>query len=232
MRGIILRYFGSIFSSGGSTHFDEILLCVGRMVSGAMNSRRVLSREEAKQDVFQMDSIKAPSPDGFTPVFFQRYWEIVGSDITAAVESFMHSRRLLRGVNHKHIVLIPKTKCPINMGQLRTISLCNVINKIVSKVFANRLSTILPLIVSEQQGAFVVGRLIHDNVLMSQDVIHHLKSKRRGGRYEMAVKLDMSKAYNRVEWKFVEVIMPGMGLIVNGFSGLWNVSLLHHFQSL
>lgn len=145
-----------------------------------MNSRltRVLSREEVKQAVFQMDPIKAPGLDGFTPVFFQRYWEIVGSDITAAIESFMHSGRLLRGVNHTHIVLIPKTKCPINMGQLRPISLCNVIYKIVSKVLANRLSTILPLVVSEQQGAFVAGRLIHDNVLMSQEVIHHLKSKR------------------------------------------------------
>lgn len=91
-----------------------------------------------------MDSSKAPGPDGFTVSFFQSYWDIVGRDIVEAVRSFMYSGRLVRGMNHTHIVLIPKVKCPMKMGQLRPISLCNVAYKVLAKVLANRLSVCLP----------------------------------------------------------------------------------------
>lgn len=77
---------------------------------------------------------------GFTPYFFHCYWDIVGHDIVRAVRSFMYSGRLLRGINHTHIVLIPKVKCPMSTGQLRPISLCNVVYRVVPNVLANRLS--------------------------------------------------------------------------------------------
>lgn len=105
----------------------------------------------------------------------------MGKDIVETIHSFFHSSRLLRGINHTHVVLVPKVKGTMNMGQLRTINLCNVIYKIITKVMAIWLCVCLPHIILENQGAFVAGRLITDNVLLGQKGIHHLKSKRRGG---------------------------------------------------
>ena len=96
------------------------------------------------------------------------------------------------------------------MTEFRPISLCNVIYKIISKVLANRLKLILPQIISENQSAFLSERLISDNVLVTFELMHYLDHKREGKDYNMAVKLDMNKAYDRVEWGFIEKIMEHM----------------------
>ncbi len=93
------------------------------------------------------------------------------------------------------------------MSNFRLISLCNVVYKIISKVLANRLKLVLPCIISESQSAFVPGRLIIDNVSVAFKFIHKLKAKRTGKKGEMAIKLDMSKAYYHVEWIYLESIM-------------------------
>ena len=97
-------------------------------------------------------------------------------------------------VNSTVIVLIPKVKNLQNITQYRTISLCNVIYKICSKVLANRLREILDEIIAEEQSAFVPGRLITDNVLVAYECIHSMRRK-RGKQGWCAVKIDMIKAY-------------------------------------
>ena len=79
------------------------------------------------------------------------------------------------------------------------ISLCNVVYKIASKSIANRLKQVLPQLVCENQSAFVAERLITDNVLVASKTMYHISQKRKGLVGEMALKLDMSKAYDRVE---------------------------------
>jgi hypothetical protein len=115
------------------------------------------------------------------------------------------------GWNDTWVALIPKVKNPQYMKDLRSISLCNVVYKLVSKVLANRLKTILDGIISPNQSAFVPGRLITDNVLLAYEVNHFMQSKRRGTVGYASVKLDMSKAYDRVEWVFLEKMMRKMG---------------------
>ena len=108
------------------------------------------------------------------------------------------------------LLLSQKLKIQKKISDFRPISLCNVIYKIVSKILANRLKRVLALVVSESQRAFVPGRLITDNVRVAFEVMHSMSLKRRG---QMAIKLDMSKAYDRVEWVSVEEIMQRLGFV-------------------
>ena len=157
-----------------------------------------------------MHPTKSPGPDGMSPIFFQKYWDVVGPQVIQSVMYILRTRMMPNGLNDTYICLIPKVKSPQKISEYRPISLCNVIYKIVSKVLANRLKRVLPDVVSEAQSAFIPGRQITDNVLVAFEVMHCI-NQRRKGKGLMAIKLDMSKAYDRVEWSFLEAMMRRMG---------------------
>ena len=146
-----------------------------------------------------MGPTKALGSDGMNVLFFQRFWHIVGDDVIAAVLDFLNFGTMLPEINYTHIVLIPKIKVPKRMSDYRPISLCNVIYKIISIVLASRLKLILPRLISPTQSAFVLGHLITNNVLVAYESLHSMHGRRSGKRGYMAMKLDISKAYDRVE---------------------------------
>ena len=84
-----------------------------------------------------------------------------------------------------------------------------------SKAIANRLKKILPSIISDTQSAFVHGRLITNNVIVAFETMHHISQKKGGNVGEMALKLDMSKAYDRVEWTCLDKIMEKLGFLTH-----------------
>ena len=158
-----------------------------------------------------MYPLKAPRPDGRPPLFFQHFWSKVGGEVTTIVLDFLNSGISPPKFNETHIMLIPKCNEPKKITEYRPISLCNVVYKIASRVIVNRLKKILPTIISDTQSAFVHRRLITDNVLVAFEAMYHINRKKSGKMGEMALKLDMSKAYNRVEWVFLEKIMQKLG---------------------
>ncbi|KAM1396323.1 hypothetical protein ACFX2I_014033 [Malus domestica] len=85
------------------------------------------------------------------------------------------------------------------MSQLRPISLCNVMYKVIAKILTNRMKNVLPRLISANQSAFMAGRQIQDNILVVHKIIHSLNQQHNRGENCVAMKLDMAKAYDRVE---------------------------------
>ena len=158
-----------------------------------------------------MHLLKAPGPDGMPPLFFQHYWPTVNSIVIQTVVDFLNQGVAPPKFHETHIVLIPKTKNPSRVTDYRLISLCNVAYKLASKVVTNRMKVVLKDIVRENQSAFLSERLITDNVLVAHELMNHINRKRKGKDGEMALKLDMSKAYDRVEWRCLQKIMEKLG---------------------
>ncbi|MCY6524972.1 reverse transcriptase domain-containing protein, partial [Actinobacillus pleuropneumoniae] len=76
-----------------------------------------------------------------------------------------------------------------------------VIYKVISKVVANRLKPLLPLLISQEQSGYVEGRQILDDILLTHEIIHSLKQSKQAG---MILKLDLSKAFDKLSWNFVQ----------------------------
>lgn len=210
---IVLKYYGDMFSSSHPSCIPDVISVLPRVISAEMNGElvREVSADEVWSALKHMHPSKAPGPDGFSPRFYQHFWSLVGEDVVAAIRCFLESDDLMRNLNCTHVTLIPKVKKPKHMTHLRPISLCNVLYKIGSKVLANRLKPLLHGVISPYQSAFVPGRLISDNSLVAFEIAHFLKRRREGKVGFGALKLDMSKAYDRVEWSFLLAILQQLG---------------------
>ncbi|KAL2930341.1 LINE-1 retrotransposable element ORF2 protein [Bienertia sinuspersici] len=163
---------------------------------------------DVKKVVFSLNGDKAPGPDGFGAHFFKHNWEIIGEDTTKAVLSFFESGRLLKEVNNTFISLVPKVSCPQDVTEFRPIACCNTIYKIITKMLCLRLKEVLPDLISENQGAFVHGRYIVHNIMVCQDLVR--KYGRKNVSPSCMIKLDLRKAYDTVEWSFVQEMLEAL----------------------
>ncbi|KAM2748866.1 hypothetical protein EV2_027836 [Malus domestica] len=185
----------------------------------ALSSR--VSTDEVKIAAMQMGGLKAPGPDGFPGIFYQAHWDILAADVNEIIGAMMHMHVDPRRINATYLMLIPKVQNPVSISQFRPISLCNYSYKILSKVLANRLKQFMPALISPTQNAFVAGRLIQDNIGIAHELFHFLKSRKARHKFELCVKLDMHKAYDKVEWDFLLVVMEKMG-----FDSTWRTLIL------
>lgn len=209
---LMINYFSDLFKSTIGD-MKLVLDCINQKITESQNSMllRRVRQEEVKEALFSMHPEKSPGPDGLNPGFYQSFWDILGNDITNFCDEFITSGHLPAGLNKTQIVLIPKKSTPESMSDLRPISLCNVIYKIAAKVVASRMKPLLNDLISENQSAFVPGRLITDNVMVAFETMHYLKRKSQGREGFAALKLDMSKAYDRIEWPLLRAIMIKLG---------------------
>ncbi|XP_030479107.1 uncharacterized protein LOC115696342 [Cannabis sativa] len=166
---------------------------------------------EIKHALFSLSGDKAPGPDGLNPLFYQKNWSIFGSDFCRAMLHILNHQGDISLINETILVLIPKKKNPKLVCDFRPISLCNTLYKCISKVLANRIKNVLPSIISKNQSAFLKGRQIIDNILIANEIIHAIHSRRSGKLGWAAIKLDMEKAFDRVEWKFIHLMLAHVG---------------------
>ena len=163
---------------------------------------RLSDIEEIKQALFSIDSYKAPGSDGFGAGFFKQYWHIVGPDFYNCILEFFRNGKILKEINHTFITLIPKINSPSQTTHCRPISLCSTVYKTIAKVLVNRIRPLLNNIVSPYQSAFILGRSIHDNILLTHEIMHKF-NRCKGKMCWATIKLDLEKAYDRIEWDFI-----------------------------
>lgn len=209
-----IDYFLTLFTSQNvNVNMDHILSGVECCISTEDN--RLLSQPFCEEEIYlalkDIKPLKALRLDGFPTIFFQKCWHIIGKEISLFYLNILNNNSSFDRINTTNIVLIPRILNPTSMTNFRAISLCTVLYKLIAKTVANRLRNVIDACIDKAQSAFVPGRLISDNVLLNYVILHTLGRKRVRQKGSMALKLDMSKAYNQVEWRFLRVMMDCMG---------------------
>ncbi|KAL0294428.1 UNVERIFIED_CONTAM: hypothetical protein Sradi_6888600 [Sesamum radiatum] len=171
-----------------------------------------VTREEIKDAFFDIAEDKAPGPDGYSSGFYKAAWPVIGEEMIKAILEFFTTGRLLKQVNTTILALIPKVRAPSTVSDFRPISCCNVLYKVITKIIVQRLRLVLDKLISPSQNAFVPGRSIGDNILLAQELFAGYN--RQGLPMRCALKVDLRKAYDTVEWDFLSAVLQ-----MFGFSG-------------
>ncbi|XP_015084239.1 uncharacterized protein LOC107027648 [Solanum pennellii] len=217
------EHFNNIFT-GEDKHISEHNLeCIPRMVNQDQNTQltKVPDLDELKEVVFSMNPNSAAGPDGMNGYFFQKCWNIIKNDLIEVLHAFFSGQMIPKYFSHSCIVLLPKVNNPNKLTEFRPISLSNFTSKIISKLVSNRLSPILPLLISTNQSGFVKGRSISENIMLAQEIIHQIKKPNIGSN--VIIKLDMAKAYDRVSWSYICLVLRKMGFDEVFIDMIWRI---------
>lgn len=162
--------------------------------------------------MFDICADKSPGLDGFPSSFFTTYCHSVGPYyVIDVVGRFFQYDYLLKEWNQSLLILIPKQDPSEEIHHLRPISLCNVLYKCISKCLISCLQPLLPSLIDNYENAFIQARQMTDNTLISHELLHTINKQRSGNRYLTAMKIDMNKAYDRVNWLFLIKILKAYG---------------------
>jgi ribonuclease HI len=209
----IVQYYKSLFCTNLDVLQDQSIVddVIPKVIDDRLNSILTMlpSPEEIKNAVFDLNKDSAPGPDGFGAFFFQTYWDIVHHDVVNAVLEFFNTGWLLPNFNANTIILIPKSSSADTIDQFRPIAMANFKFKIISKIIADRVSQILPTIISTEQRGFIHGRNIRDCICLASEAANLLHSKSFGGN--LALKIDITKAFDTLEWSFILKVLRSFG---------------------
>ncbi|KAL4326348.1 hypothetical protein GQ457_11G021160 [Hibiscus cannabinus] len=184
-------YFTGLFSSSACTSTDVIIDCISPSITDAMNAtlRAPFTSEEVQTALFQIHPSKAPGVDGLPSSFYRQFWDTLGADVIQLCLDILHDGVDMSDVNKTVIT--------------------------VSKVLVNRLSLLMSVCIEEEHAAFVPGRHISNNIIVAHEIIHYLLSAKNGPNKGAALKLDIEKAYDRVEWSFLWDVILKLGFDPN-----------------
>ncbi|KAL2228506.1 UNVERIFIED_CONTAM: hypothetical protein Sindi_1830300 [Sesamum indicum] len=194
----VMRRILQINDENGNTHTD-----LGEV------AHEFVSYYQNLLGVFDIADDKAPGPDGYSSGFFKAAWPVVGEEVTRAVLEFFTIGKLLKQINSTILALIPKVHTPMSVNDFRPILCCNVLYKIIAKLLVQKISVLLDKIVSPCQTAFIPGRSIGDNIMLAQELFSRYNQMRLPPR--CALKVDIRKAYDTVEWDFLLAVLQLFG---------------------
>lgn len=160
--------------------------------------RNLFTKTEIEKAIFQIVPLKSLGPDGFGAIFYQSYWMMVGDWVYSTVLDFLNGGTLRTSANSTYLPLISMVQNPSFVNEFRSISICNILYTIIAKTLANRLKKLLPSIILMNQSAFIPKRLIMNNIIVAYEALHSIKSRKWGKVGNIAIKFNISKAYDRV----------------------------------
>ena len=159
--------------------------------------------EEIYRNVFSILPLKAIGLDGYHVIFFQNNWHILGSSIIQAIQEIFETTTILEDWSATNLVLIPKINHLDMITQFRPVSICNTLYKLVSHIILQRLKPYIVDIINPCQVGFVPSCRMSDNIIIVQEIIC-MMVKKSGPKGHMALKLDLEKAYDHLEWLFIQ----------------------------
>jgi len=217
MAKIGVSHFQNLFKASNVANIEEVVR-MAQLFPSFVNEEdnqmlcAEVSEEELKEALLSFQKDKSPGPDGWTIEFLLELYEFLGNDILKVVEDSRTSGRLPASFNSTFIALIPKIDNPSSLDDFRPISLCNCIYKVISKIIARRIKRILSSNISMEQFGFLKGRQIHEAIGVAQEGLHSMKT----GKIKGAVlKIDLSKAYDKVNWLFLRLLLTHLGFNID-----------------
>nr|GEX99612.1 RNA-directed DNA polymerase, eukaryota [Tanacetum cinerariifolium] len=167
-----------------------------------------VTKDEIKRAVWDCGIDKAPGPDGYTFGFYKKFWYLIGNDVYEAIIYFFTFGVIPKGCNSSFIALILKVPDANLVKDFWPISLIGSLYKIIAKILANKLVSVLGDIVSEVQSAFVADRQILDGPFILNEIMQWCKRKKK---QTLVFKVDFEKAYDSVRWDFLDDILGKFG---------------------
>ena len=159
-----------------------------------------------------MKNGKSPGTDGFTAEFYKFFWSDMKFLVLNSLNEYFEKDELSVTQKQGIIALLPKGVKPRQyIKNWRPISLRNVNYKLLSGVLASRLKKVLPKIISMEQKGFLENRYIGENIRTLYDIMQYLNEKQKLG---MLLQIDFEKAFDSIEWKYINVILERYNLVV------------------
>lgn len=204
IKQMMITYFRKLFEKDEKCVLEHALKDKFPQLDEGMRNdlNKPFMDEEVKMAVFDMASLKAPGPDGLHAIFYQLMWNVVGTSVVSFIKNFLDSGIMPEGMNDTLITLVPKIEHPERVTHLRPISLFNVCYKVITKLMTNRLKGIMQEVIGPHQSSFDPNRQITDNVIIYQEALNAIRHK-KGRNGFMAFKIDLEKAYDRLDWNFI-----------------------------
>lgn len=171
-----------------------------------------ISENELKEVLHSFHKDKSPGPDGCPIEFCLGFYDLIGGDLLRMVKESREVGHIHAPLNSTFNALISKSDNPTSFQEFRLISLCNCLYKIVSKIIARHIKIVLSRRISYEQFGFLEGRQIHEAIGVAQEALHSMKTR---NLKSVVIKIDLSKAYNHVNWLYIKMFLAHLGFHYN-----------------
>lgn len=168
---------------------------------------RPFTEAEIREVVWNCDGNKSPGPDGYTFNFIKRFWDVLKGDIMCFLQDFYGRANLTKACTTSFIALIPKVNNHQSLLEYRLICLVGCLLKIISKISATRIKSVIRKLISNNQSTFIPVRNIADGILTVNEVLDLAKRDKRSC---MVLKVDYEKAYENVGWNYLRFLLKKM----------------------
>ncbi|XP_059069967.1 uncharacterized protein LOC131859829 [Cryptomeria japonica] len=207
-------FYKILFSSEDSLEAEVCRDKCKALIPGKLDSKDIsnlsksISIVEVEAAVKALSNDKAPGPDGFPVEFYKSNLSWISKDLLDLYNEAISNGSLGPDINQGIIKLLPKDGNKALIKNWRPITLLNVSYKVLAKILALRLVDILPKFIGPSQTGFIKGRYILENLITSWEAMDWAKNSHQNTAMLL---LDFEKAYDKVEWKFILMMLEAFG---------------------